>query len=77
MPQVKSYYRFENLDVESALEYLYTIHAKWTDFIDIDSVPAKELKLQSALWELVKTEAVYIHTLKLITDVSAFEERKN
>ena len=30
---------------------------------------------QNAIWELVHTEAAYLHTLKVITDVSSAAER--
>lgn len=33
-----------------------------------------EIKIQSAIWELVTTEVDYIHALQTVTDVSLFLE---
>ena len=35
-----------------------------------DQLDERQEQQQSAIWELVETEATYIHMLKVITDVS-------
>lgn len=72
VPQARRSYEFEfdNVDVAAAIEYLENIHGSWTEFINVDTLPDNEIKIQSAIWELVTTEIDYIHALQTVTDVS-------
>lgn len=42
----------------------------WTEFVDCTTMSDIEVKIQSAVWELVTTEIDYIHTLQTVTEVS-------
>lgn len=71
VPQSKSStYSFEHVDLPSALEYLENIHASWKEFVCYSNMTDNEIKIQSAIWELVTTEVDYIHALQTVTDVS-------
>lgn len=61
---------FDNADLQLALEYLENIHSSWKEFVVTIDMPDNEIKIQSAIWELVTTEVDYIHALQTVTDVS-------
>lgn len=74
VPQARRSYEFDfdnvDVDVASAIDYLENIHGSWKEFINVDTMPDNEIKIQSAIWELVTTEIDYIHALQTVTDVS-------
>lgn len=40
------------------------------EFVSHPNMSDNEIKIQSAIWELVTTEVDYIHALQTVTDVS-------
>lgn len=72
VPQARRSYEFafDNDEVVSAIDYLENIHGSWKEFINVDTMSDNEIKIQSAIWELVTTEIDYIHALQTVTDVS-------
>lgn len=70
VPQSALTYSIENIDLDSALEYLEKIPSSWTEFVCYPDMSDSDIKIQSAIWELVTTEVDYIHALKTVTDVS-------
>lgn len=72
VPQTRSSYvhDFDNADLQSALEYLENMPGTWKEFVPTNGMPDNEIKIQSAIWELVTTEVDYIHALQTVTDVS-------
>lgn len=40
------------------------------EFVCFPNMSDNEIKIQSAIWELVTTEVDYIHALQTVTDVS-------
>lgn len=81
VPQTHSIYSFEHIDLVPALDYLENIHSSWMEFVLPSSTSTgcisqtphmsdNEIKIQSAIWELVTTEVDYIHALQTVTDVS-------
>lgn len=71
VPQLKSSsFSFDHADLPSALDYLENIHSTWKDFVCYSNMTDNEIKIQSAIWELVTTEVDYIHALQTVTDVS-------
>ncbi|XP_055387911.1 pleckstrin homology domain-containing family G member 5 [Condylostylus longicornis] len=52
-----------------ALKYLKNSHKCWREFIYYENLPDNEIKIQSAIWELVTTEIDYINTLQTVTDL--------
>lgn len=73
VPQARRSYEFEFYSadmVAAAVDYLEHIHGSWKEFISVDAMPDNEIKIQSAIWELVTTEIDYIHALQTVTDVS-------
>lgn len=43
----------------------------WRDFVESKAMSDNEVKIQTAIWELVTTEVDYIHALQTVTDVSS------
>lgn len=71
VPQLKSSsFSFDHADLPPALEYLENIHSSWKEFVCYSNMADNEIKIQSAIWELVTTEVDYIHALQTVTDVS-------
>lgn len=70
VPQTDSIYSFEHIDLVPALDYLENIHSSWMEFVCFPNMSDNEIKIQSAIWELVTTEVDYIHALQTVTDVS-------
>jgi len=51
-------------------EELYNLESDWRELVDApDQLSERKHQQQNAIWELVHTEAAYIHTLKVITDL--------
>lgn len=63
-------YTFDDIDLPAALDYLENIHPCWMEFVCQPYMTDSEIKIQSAIWELVTTEVDYIHALQTVTDVS-------
>jgi len=63
---------FDHPDLVNSLAYLQDMHKSWRDFVASDSMSETEIKIQTAIWELVTTEVYYIHALQTVTDVSRF-----
>lgn len=73
VPQSRSNILYEcTSETIQALAYMENIHTSWQDFIAFENLTSNEIKMQSVIWELVTTEADYIHTLQTIIDVSRF-----
>jgi hypothetical protein len=52
---------------------LYKLEDDWREIVSkCHSITESERQQQTAIWELVHTEVAYIHTLKLVTDVSIY-----
>ncbi|KAG4069026.1 hypothetical protein HA402_008337 [Bradysia odoriphaga] len=64
-----SVYSFEHIDLLPALDYLENIHPSWMEFVCYPNMSDNEIKIQSAIWELVTTEVDYIHALQTVTDL--------
>lgn len=75
VPQSRSSYSFDHGDFSISLEYLEKVHGSWKEFVNYSSMPDNEIKIQSAIWELVTTEVDYIHALQTVTQVSVNCER--
>ncbi|XP_037074675.1 pleckstrin homology domain-containing family G member 5-like [Pollicipes pollicipes] len=60
-----------NFDGDAAEEEeLYNLESDWRELVDApDRLSERRHQQQNAIWELVHTEAAYIHTLKVITDL--------
>lgn len=69
VPQLNTYYSFEHFDLPSSLHYLNNIHGSWKEFVNVANMKDHEIKIQSAIWELVTTEVDYIHALQTVTEV--------
>lgn len=69
VPKSKTIYSFEHSDYAPALRYLNNVHGSWKEFINVDNMNDREIQIQSAIWELVTTEADYIHALQTVTEV--------
>lgn len=61
---------FEYSDFQSSLHYLKNIHSSWKEFVNVANMKEHEIKIQSAIWELVSTEVDYIHALKTVSEVN-------
>lgn len=73
VPQSRSNILYEcTSDTIQALAYMENIHSSWQDFIVYENLTSNDIKMQSVIWELVTTEADYIHTLQTIIDVSRY-----
>lgn len=70
VPSISSRYTFDHIDLTAALNYLENIHPSWVEFVCHPYMTDSEIKIQSAIWELVTTEVDYIHALQTVTDVS-------
>lgn len=70
VPRLQQTYSFDHIDLMPALDYLETIHSSWMEFVCYPDMTDGEIKIQSAIWELVTTEVDYIHALQTVTDVS-------
>lgn len=55
---------------EEALDALFGLPQSWRDFVNAGDMSDSETKIQSAIWELVSTEAKYIQAIQTVTDVS-------
>uniref|UniRef100_A0A1A9WRI3 DH domain-containing protein n=1 Tax=Glossina brevipalpis TaxID=37001 RepID=A0A1A9WRI3_9MUSC len=62
-------YDFEHPDLEAAIAYLDNIHKSWKDVVRSDDMSESEIRVQTAIWELVTTEVDYIHCLQTVTDL--------
>lgn len=52
---------------------LYKLEDDWKEIVTKNrEILETERHQQAAIWELVQTEVAYIHTLKLVTDVSYY-----
>ncbi|XP_061390072.1 mucin-3B-like, partial [Musca vetustissima] len=60
---------FDHPDLDNAIEYLDKMHKSWTDFVECSSMNDAEMRIQTAIWELVTTEVDYIHCLQTVTDL--------
>ncbi|XP_019892308.1 uncharacterized protein LOC101900908 isoform X1 [Musca domestica] len=60
---------FDHPDLDNAIEYLDKMHKSWTDFVECSSMNDVEMRIQTAIWELVTTEVDYIHCLQTVTDL--------
>lgn len=50
---------------------LYNLEDNWKDIVrDSSMLNERQQQQQTAIWELVETEVTYIHTLRVLTDVS-------
>lgn len=70
VPQSKMFSSFEYSDFQSSLHYLNNIHSSWKEFVKVANMKEHEIKIQSAIWELVSTEVDYIHALKTVSEVN-------
>lgn len=69
IPEKSSRDFFNNPDHKEAMAYLDTIEGSWKDFVNCEGMSNNEIKIQTAIWELVTTECDYIHILLTLTDV--------
>ncbi|XP_017134843.1 uncharacterized protein LOC108151004 isoform X5 [Drosophila miranda] len=69
VPQRAEGLSFEHPDLDNSLAYLQNMHKSWRDFVESDAMPESEVKIQTAIWELVTTEVYYIHALQTVTDL--------
>ncbi|XP_075162525.1 uncharacterized protein LOC142235152 isoform X4 [Haematobia irritans] len=60
---------FDHPDLENAIEYLDSMHKSWMDIVECGSMNDSEMRIQTAIWELVTTEVDYIHCLQTVTDL--------
>ena len=70
VPKSKSSYIISELHSEEALDALYDLPQSWRDFVNACDISETDMKIQSAIWELVTTEVDYIHAIQTVTDVS-------
>ncbi|XP_043650420.1 uncharacterized protein LOC122618221 isoform X4 [Drosophila teissieri] len=69
VPQRADSMNFDHPDLGNSLAYLQDMHKSWRDFVNSDSMSESEIKIQTAIWELVTTEVYYIHALQTVTDL--------
>ncbi|XP_043063024.1 uncharacterized protein LOC6539423 isoform X6 [Drosophila yakuba] len=69
VPQRADSMNFDHPDLGNSLAYLQDMHKSWRDFVHSDSMSESEVKIQTAIWELVTTEVYYIHALQTVTDL--------
>nr|NP_649182.4 uncharacterized protein Dmel_CG42674, isoform C [Drosophila melanogaster]AAF49064.4 uncharacterized protein Dmel_CG42674, isoform C [Drosophila melanogaster] len=69
VPQRPDSMSFDHPDLVNSLAYLQYMHKSWRDFVNSDSMSESEVKIQTAIWELVTTEVYYIHALQTVTDL--------
>lgn len=70
VPQSKTFSSFEHSDFGTSLHYINNIHGSWKEFVNVTNMKEHEIKIQSAIWELVTTEVDYIHALQTVTEVN-------
>lgn len=70
VPQRAGSLGFDHPALSDALKYLQNMDRSWRDFVDSEAMSENEVKIQTAIWELVTTEVDYIHALQTVTDVS-------
>lgn len=70
IPEKSSRDYYNNPEYKEALLYLDTLEGSWKDFVNYEGMSNNEIKIQTAIWELVTTECDYIHILLTLTDVS-------
>lgn len=61
---------FDHPDLDNAIDYLDHMHKSWMDVVESVGMNDSEMRIQTAIWELVTTEVDYIHCLQTVTDVS-------
>lgn len=50
---------------------LFDLESDWRNIVDgLEHLTEKQQQQQTALWELAQTEAAYIKTLRVVTNVS-------
>ncbi|XP_055856471.1 uncharacterized protein LOC129919565 isoform X5 [Episyrphus balteatus] len=69
VPQKSASLSFDHQDFDAAQEYLDNMHSSWKDFVHCDNMSDVQIKIQTAIWELVTTEVYYIHALQTVTDL--------
>ncbi|XP_020801371.1 uncharacterized protein LOC110178548 isoform X3 [Drosophila serrata] len=69
VPQRADGLSFEHPDLVNSLAYLQDMHKSWRDFVESSTMSESEVKIQTAIWELVTTEVYYIHALQTVTDL--------
>ncbi|XP_039484815.2 uncharacterized protein LOC120447485 isoform X1 [Drosophila santomea] len=69
VPQRADSMNFDHPDLGNSLAYLQDMHKSWRDFVHSDAMSESEVKIQTAIWELVTTEVYYIHALQTVTDL--------
>ncbi|KAH8270040.1 hypothetical protein KR018_003063 [Drosophila ironensis] len=69
VPQRQEGLSFDHPDLVNSLAYLQDMHKTWRDFVESDGMSESEVKIQTAIWELVTTEVYYIHALQTVTDL--------
>ncbi|XP_034134104.1 uncharacterized protein LOC117587482 isoform X1 [Drosophila guanche] len=69
VPQRAEGLSFEHPDLDNSLAYLQNMHKSWRDFVESDGMAESEVKIQTAIWELVTTEVYYIHALQTVTEL--------
>uniref|UniRef100_T1H4V0 Uncharacterized protein n=1 Tax=Megaselia scalaris TaxID=36166 RepID=T1H4V0_MEGSC len=55
IPEKSSRDFFNNPDHKEAMAYLDTIEGSWKDFVNCEGMSNNEIKIQTAIWELVTT----------------------
>ena len=70
IPEKASREYYKNPDYKEALSFLDNLEGNWMDFVNCEGMSNNEIKIQTAIWELVTTECDYIHILLTLTDVS-------
>ncbi|XP_030571106.1 uncharacterized protein LOC115770119 isoform X2 [Drosophila novamexicana] len=69
VPQRPDALNFEHPALADSLNYLHNMDKSWRDFVDSNAMSDSEIKIQTAIWELVTTEVYYIHALQTVTDL--------
>ncbi|XP_070071167.1 rho guanine nucleotide exchange factor 5 isoform X2 [Drosophila takahashii] len=69
VPQRPDSMNFDHPDLVNSLAYLQDMHKSWRDFVESDAMSETEIKIQTAIWELVTTEVYYIHALQTVTEL--------
>ncbi|XP_054084671.1 uncharacterized protein LOC105210114 isoform X2 [Zeugodacus cucurbitae] len=69
VPQKRASVNFDHPDFDAALEYLDNMHKSWKDIATSTAMNDNEMRIQTAIWELVTTEVYYIHALQTVTDL--------
>lgn len=70
VPQRAGSLGFDHPTLSDSLKYLQNMDKSWRDFVESKAMSDNEVKIQTAIWELVTTEVDYIHALQTVTDVS-------